>query len=63
MGRGKKGVALSPSIAHQVMELFKGHQEMEPSKGHQVGIFLHLLPFPSLEKGEFGLFGALFPQT
>jgi hypothetical protein len=54
MGRGKKGVAPSPSIAHQTME---------PFKGHQVGIFFHLFPSPFFEKGKFGSFGAFFPQT
>jgi hypothetical protein len=54
MGRGDSP---SPSSSHQALEPSKGHHVMEPSKGHQtldtsigyqVGIFLHLLPFPSL---------------
>jgi hypothetical protein len=72
VGRGKKGVAhfpsivhqaIEPSIAHQTMEPFKGHQAMEPSKSHQVGIFLHLLPFPSFENGKSGSFEVFFPRT
>jgi hypothetical protein len=47
-GKRWKGASLSPSIGHQAMEPFKGHRTMEPSIGHKVGIFFHLLPFPSL---------------
>jgi hypothetical protein len=53
VARGKKGVAPSPSIAHQAIE---------PSKGHQVGIFFHFLPSPSFKKGKFESFGALSPK-
>jgi hypothetical protein len=48
------------SKGYQAMELSKGYQAIEPSISHQVGVFLHLLPSPSFEKGEFGSFGALF---
>jgi hypothetical protein len=44
---------MEPSKGHQTMEPSKGHQVMKPSIDHQVGIFFHLLPSPSLEKGEF----------
>jgi hypothetical protein len=59
-GKRWKGVSPSPSIGHQIMEPFQGHQAMEPSIGHRVKIFLHLLPSPSLQKGEFGSFGTFF---
>jgi hypothetical protein len=39
---------------------FKGHQAIEPSIGHRVRIFFHLLPSPSLKKGEFRSLVAFF---
>ncbi len=57
MKRDEKDVFPSPSIGHQTLEPSKGHQvlepsighqALEPSIGHQVGVFLHVLPSPSL---------------
>jgi hypothetical protein len=44
------------------LEPFVGHQTLEPSTGHQIGVFLHLLPFPSLQKANLNNLRLFFSE-
>jgi hypothetical protein len=53
---------MKPSKGHQTLKPSKSHQALEPSIGHRVRIFLHLFPFPFLEKANLDHLGVTFPN-